>query len=39
MMAALADLTLTEAALMMIDVLYPFLSSASWYDLLRSADE
>ena len=38
-MAALADVTLTEAGLVMIDFLYPFLPSASWYDLIRIADE
>jgi len=38
-MAALADVTLTEAGLAMIDFLYPFLPLASWYDLLRIADE
>jgi hypothetical protein len=38
-MAALADVTLTEAGLMIIDLLYPCLSCASSYDLLRIADE
>ena len=38
-MAALADVTLTEAAQVVIDFLYPFLSSAFWYASLRIADE
>ena len=38
-MAVLADVTLTEAGLVMVDFLYPFLPSASLYDLLRTADE
>jgi hypothetical protein len=38
-MAALADLTLTEAELVMVDFLNLFLPSASWYDLIKVADE
>jgi hypothetical protein len=38
-MAALADVTLAEAGLVLINFLYSILSSASWYDLLRITDE
>ena len=37
-MAALADVTLTEAGMVIVDFLYPFLPSASWYELLRITD-
>ena len=37
-MAALADVTLTEAGLVVIDFLYSVLPSASWYS-IRIADE
>lgn len=38
-MGALEVVTLTEAGLVIIEFLYPFLPSASLYDLLRSANE
>jgi hypothetical protein len=38
-MAAQADVTLTEAGLVMTDLLFSFLLTASWYDLIRIADE
>jgi hypothetical protein len=38
-MAALHNVTLTEAGLAMTDFLYPLFLSTSWYDLLRIADE
>jgi hypothetical protein len=38
-MAALADVTLTEAGLVMIDLLWPFLPSTSLYDFIKIGDE
>ena len=38
-MAALTDVILAEAGLVIIDFLYPFLPPASWYDLVRIANE
>jgi hypothetical protein len=38
-MAILDDKTLTEAGQVMIDFSYPFLPSASHYDLINNADE
>jgi hypothetical protein len=38
-MAALTDVILAEAGLVIIDFLFPVLPSASWYDILRIADE
>ena len=38
-MAALADVTLAQAGLAIIYLLYPFLTSASWYNILRIAGE
>jgi hypothetical protein len=38
-MVALACVTPTEAGLVMIDFLYSYLHSSSWYDLIKMADE